>query len=391
MMPKEDRYAAPFSEGRGGSSGLDTSLQDDCKREVLILGASNEIQRQGYVQFIGNSSVSNASVGGCGSLAGVVMLDALNYPASRYALLNYELNEHLVLKNALRTEAEVQEIWDFLISKIWETDGVPIALTLPRSNNEQIMRTKTCDLHRAIAIRHGIPFLDVAELFVRVQQNGGQLSSLMTDGAHISPAAHELLGKLVTGALDYLDSIPRKTRTIEVNRPDFHVVWATDVSDKEPIKRASSLSTSEMIAFDASDRVEVTLPGPGFELVGVSLNRKSMGATMISEGFRKTLGYEQAGQSGFMRVVADIKTRKIGDNKIELRFDTIDSGAPTEPTLLSRNIPDPTSCNVEIECLLFRSSGKQSATLQHEYCELADCDLLNVLDTRGVEEQLRGL
>ena len=353
----------------------------DGNRKLLVLGNSNEIsQKVGYIRSIQDRLIINASVGGCSSLAGIPMLGLNDIPKGGYCLLNYELNENGILRDKLRSETEIKEIWQYLISKAFENNATPIILILPYLHpNGSLFRSLTADVYVAIAREACIPFLDIARFFVNFVESGVSPCDLMKDNAHLSPWGHNIVAKIVSECLVMLDGFERSTRMHEAFRPNYFMIWAKDMGVGKLIYNKSSLSEGEFAEITQQDVLNIQLPEPGYELIGLSLNRKSLGGALNTHGLCKHLTYEQAGLPGFMRVVTDIKALPVQDRSMSFSFTPTNASPPTEATWLTGRVSENAECSLELECIIFRSPHSAPINLKHEFPLLDDFDLLELL------------
>lgn len=327
--------------------------------KTLILGASNEIIQKGYVYSLGYANLINASTGGCCITAGVANYLKHNQPDAELALLNFELNEHGIIKNGLRTEKEAHDLWCWLIFKLRQKGTQPVIIVLPRLLNGKITRTSTCDFHKHISQLYNIPFIDVAEVFLSAVEHGADLSKLMKDNAHMTDTASRILGQHLRHYFDDFSISFCRDEIFQIEVCDFQLIDSSSFLPKSSqVSRKTSLASAILSTHKEGDVFSIK-SDPNDELIALIVNRLSHpGASLVFNSTTKGIYFDNAQPEHYMSVVIDIKGGVyFQDDKIDFHVKPCNLVA-TEKTWLSKapEIQSDVTGYLEIESALIKKS-----------------------------------
>lgn len=335
---------------------------------LLVLGASNEIITSGYIYQMNKMDINNLSIGGSCVSAGVFSF--IKFMEEKpdcnfdFTILNYELNEHLIINNAnLRTVDEVLSMWDWLIVQNKINDIKPVIIVLPRIENNKIVRTSTCDIHAELAKKHEIPFIDIASAFVELAKNGIDIFSLMRDNAHMSEASMQVVGDSIQNYLfDIFDKYNISIETTNVTDDYYNIYSSSFLPEKQVQHRKTSLCESKLATYHEDEEFLIE-KDIGDTFIGFALNRCSMpGGVIVSNKCCKKILFSQARKDAYMSAFIDYKYDEIlTKNPLKFSVGPLSISA-TEPTWLSLHkfsIPKEKSC-IEIEAALMKRNKVQN-------------------------------
>lgn len=349
---------------------------------ILVLGASNEIMRGGWLSDLSAYWIENLSIGASSSTAGIFSYAKKAAGNAKVAILSYELNEDTIRHRGLLTEAEIRNNWIWLTSQLRRNGTEPVILILPRAKDGSLVTTITRDLQRALAMQLQIPLIDLSEMFLEAVQRGCPTKALMQDNSHMTPSAARVVGDVARRCLDVLHASPKAPVIPPQPAVDFRVVWMNDHSQgHKVITRGTSLTTATLLQLTKGQSVTVPCP-PGSEIVALVVNRLAPGGNVRIGDVRKRVAFcktpDDVGK--FMSVVVDFKGGAVIP-KDSFTLTVGDDGPVTEPTHMSKPIAQGHAPLVEIEAVILKIPQGQPDLTPAQRHVLPDLDLVKLVTT----------
>ena len=336
---------------------------DDLPPTLMVLGASNEIMRGGWVSSLDQYNIENHSIGASSSTAGIFSYVKSNLKMAKFAILSYEMNEHVIASRGLLSEGEIWENWIWLTSKLRCDGTIPVILILPRTDKNGIITTTTRDLQRKIAFELGVYMIDLSDLFIDAARGNVALENLMLDNSHMALPAAKIAGNIIGRCLDCLAITDREVQIDNRLDTEFQVIWVHEYAEAaQKAERKTSVTSAKLVQLREGQSMTVPCPNNS-EIVGVVLNRLAPGGIIrIGETTKKLAFCNSPGDVGkFQSLVCDFKGGTIVEGT-SLTMSVERDGRVTEPTHMAKGIAEGHDPMIEIEAVILKTHSGSKAS-----------------------------
>ena len=171
---------------------------------VLLIGTSNAVFTDGYAAALAGSdafaSFENRSVGLASSALFSVRAAALDFSRYDLCILDFCCNDASLLDGGATDTDMIRAQIEDAIATIAAAGCLPVILIYPIA---KVMPDggPVRDLYRRLALAHGLPFLDVYDLFARAGIAGSARDRLFIDDMHMAREPARAIGRLLVAAL----------------------------------------------------------------------------------------------------------------------------------------------------------------------------------------------
>lgn len=228
---------------------------------LCVVGTSNSVFADGYTGVLRAEfpTVVNRSIGFSSSHVLTYRKGDLDFGQYEVCIIECACNDGSLFLSGLTTAELIEQSLLDMLEAMASTPCLPLVLILPVSylypNGGTVRST-----YRQVCERHGVPFLDLYEVFAG-QLNGWEPSSIFRDPMHIHHALAKAVGSFVTAcilAIDH-DRVGRLVSTPGVRQR--YVPVAAFCSDAGTLSsRRTSLDEARILDLADGEGCRIDLP-----------------------------------------------------------------------------------------------------------------------------------
>lgn len=172
----------------------------DRKKEIVFLG--NSITEAGeWQELVYGKNVVNRGISGDNSFGVFYRLDEVLESKPKKIFLMIGVNDlkrgtpaAVIINNYERIARKIKK--DSPKTRLYFQSVLPVAGSMLSSSYSKLTNEKIRELNsllKSVALKHGVPFIDLnADVFADQSKDGQMKTNLTTDGIHLQPAAYVL-------------------------------------------------------------------------------------------------------------------------------------------------------------------------------------------------------
>lgn len=238
---------------------------------VLVVGTSNSLRKTGYADYLSRIpgiAVTNVSLGASCCLMSIWRTREVDFSAFRYCLLDFAVNEDVMLRNGAIGEGVIRAVFASLACRAMAAGCLPVVLILPRL---QARPGPARALYRDLAREFRLPWLDGWD-FVEQAHAAAAIATpaMFVDSAHMQGWLAAAMAEVIAAGLRRLDATPDGWEAQGWSAGALSSVAAPEAG-AATVERGNSRFSGRFLRVMAPGAVTFPVPA-GSEVLGWRLN-----------------------------------------------------------------------------------------------------------------------
>ncbi len=253
--------------------------------KVTILGTSNSVMLQGYVQGLmqttGLEIVANTSVGSSHGVMVPLRIDDNVLARSDFVVVDLSVNEQMAVSAGLYNLDTMREMFFYILGKCQDQAVIPVFLLLPMKSHENNYAIKAH--YVALCRAHGVLYYDPDDLVKsEAARTRRSWPEMFRDAYHLTPDVAQWVGRKLGEALKLADTTV--SDTVEIACPQFsYVAAAPFAGGLSVIDRSTQLIAASFVRMAPGEQMTMAIE-PEAAVVGIALNMSNTNANMRLQG-----------------------------------------------------------------------------------------------------------